>query len=300
MRARHPPTAHRHTTPPAMRLRATLLAAALLLRAPPALAQHHPEDTWRITLGAQLGTPTGWVQVRENEIEGTRLDLRRDLHITRLPVLELHIARHPERRTGLELTLTGYRLAGSTRLERDVLFNGSTLAGGTTLDTRTGFSRFLRIDLAARRRLLAFGPGGSVSASVGLTAVLLTFELRGTLAPTTVGRETKEDFLTQELPVPIVGLAARTPLGRRFAIRATFSGGYLPWVNSLRREGGEVQLTQSHGDIELGAEYVLTSTLHLVGGYRATTFTQRERSREDGNDIHLRGSLFKVGVARGW
>jgi hypothetical protein len=276
-----------------------LLAASLLVAAR-AHGQRDRAAAWRITIGAQLGAPTGWVRVRENTIAGTRLDLGHDLRITRLPALELHIARHPERRTGWELTVTGYRLAGTTRLQRDVLFNGSTLASGTTLHTRTDFSRFLRIDLAARRQLLALGPGGNLSATVGLTAVLLTVELRGTLARATVGHETREDFVTQELPVPIVGLTARLPLGRRFAARTIVSGGYLPWVNSLRREGGEVQLTQTHADIELGAEYTLTPTIDVTGAYRTTSFTQRERSREDGNDIHLRGTLLRLGVARRW
>ncbi|MBX6333158.1 MAG: hypothetical protein IRY91_15025 [Gemmatimonadaceae bacterium] len=269
-----------------------------VLRSSPAAAQGRPASTWAIGLEGTLGAPSGWVQVREGTLDGTRLHFRRDLGVRRTHTLALDVAYHPARGSGFELSLASYTLNGTTRLTRDVLFNGTTLAAGSTLATRTDFPNFLRIDVAWRKDFFAIGRGGTVSGTLGLTAMLLTFKLRGTIAPTSVGRETKEDFVTQELPVPIIGVRVRYPLAERFVLRARISGGYLPWINSLRNEGGVVRLTQSHLDVDLGGAYAIARSWQVVGGYRRTELMQREKSREDGNDIRLGANLVRLGVVR--
>jgi hypothetical protein len=199
---------------------------------------------------------------------------------------------------GFGITVSSWTLRGSTILPADVIFNGTTLAGGSTLTTRTSLPHFMRVDIDGWRRISRLGGRGSLSGSVGLTAVLLTYTMNGTESPKSVGHETKEDFVTQELPVPIVGSRLRYPLGSRVALSAALSGGYLPWVNSLRREGGEVRITQGHADADLGADLELNRVLHLVASARLTEFTQREKSREDGNYIHLRSALLVLGITR--
>lgn len=272
------------------------LSAAVLFSAAAAPAQSSSQPTWQIRIGAALGTPDGWIQVREREIEGTRLRFRRDLNVRRVHTFELRAEYHPRPGSGFGLTLTSWALNGTATLPADVLFNGTTLAGGTALTTDTDFPDFVHITIDAWRRLSQIGNGGCLSGSVGLTAVLLTFYLSGTVAPTSMGHETKEDFVTQELPVPVVGLGLRYPISSRVTASAALSGGYLPWVNSLRREGGEVRLTQSHLDFYIGADFAITPSLHLLGGLRGSDFTQREKSREDGNDIHLSSSLLSFTV----
>ena len=90
------------------------------------------------------------------------------------------------------------------------------------------------------------------------------------------------------------------PVGSRVALSARLSGGFLPWVNSLRREGGEVRITQGHFDIDVGTDVIIASNLQLLSGLRVSDFRQREKSREDGNDIHLRSTLLVVGIAHGF
>ena len=279
-----------------MRSRILLLSAVLRFGAASLPAQSTEPPKWQIGFGAALGTPGGWIQVREWDIEGTRLRFRRDLNVARIHELELRAEYHARPGRGIGLTLASWALNGSTRLPADVLFNGTTLAGGSILTTRTDFPNFLRITLDGWWPLARLGRHGSVSWSVGLTAVLLNFRLKGTEAPTSVGHEPKEDFLTQELPVPIVGIRVRYPFSGRMAASAALSGGYLPWVNSLRSEGGVVRLTQSHADLDIGVEYAVTRSSRVVGGFRFTDFTQREKSREDGNDINLRASLLTATV----
>jgi hypothetical protein len=236
------------------------------------------------------------VQVREGDIEGTRLWFRRDLGVRSTHAYELGAAYHPSSRTAFRLTVASNALDGRTTLPSDVLFNGATLAGGTTLTTRTDFPNFMRVTIAGERRIILVGQGGALSATAGLTFVLLTFELHGTLAPTTEGRETKEDFVTQELPVPLIGLRLEYPFARRFSVISSVDGGFLPWVNSLRSEGGTVMLEQSHVDVALDLGYALTRSVRLDVGYSGTHFAQFERSHEDGNDIRLGEDAVRIGV----
>src|SRR5262249_23519170 len=136
---------------------------------------------------------------------------------------------------------------------------------------------------------------GRLSASAGLTFVSLIFRLQGTLAPTTASQETREDFVTQELPVPVLGLGLAPPRASRLDAGASALVGYLPWVNSLRHEGGEVSLRQRHLDLALDLTYALTPALRAGAGYRYSWFEQHEESNEDGNDIALGYSGIFVG-----
>jgi hypothetical protein len=73
-----------------------------------------------------------------------------------------------------------------------------------------------------------------------------------------------EDFLTQELPVPLLGFRIDRPLLDRLSLVGSLTGGYLPRVDSLRYEGGEVRLSQTHADASAGPRYRLTPGIAAV------------------------------------
>src|SRR5262249_28130514 len=122
------------------------------------------------------------------------------------------------------------------------------------------------------------------------------FRTRGTLSPLTTGHETQEDFLTQELPIPMLGFSFEQPLSRRFSFVGSALGGYLPKVDSLRTEGGTSYLRESHGDAAARLRYHLTPALDLEGGYAFHYFDQRETSREDGNYIRYHDHDLTLGL----
>ncbi len=263
-------------------------------------AQQVTGSRWRVGIGGGFGVPHGWVQVRERTIDGTRLDFRRDLGVRRDHFFDIAVEYRPRPNHDYGITVSSWALRGTAILPANVNFNGTTLAGGSALETHTDFPNFIRVDIEGWRRVSRLGDHGTLAGSLGLTAVLLTYRMNGTEAPNSVGHETKEDFVTQELPVPVLGLKARYPLGDRVALSAALSGGYLPWVNSLRREGGEVRISQWHGDLNVGTELTAGSATQIVAGVRLSDFTQREKSREDGNDVHLRSTLLVLGITRGF
>lgn len=273
--------------------RGVLLAAVTSFFAAGVAAAPAIGAPWEVSLDTRIGVPRGYVKVRENEIQGTRLELHRDLGIDVSEVVAAGAAYHLDSRSAVRASFETVFLYGSATLPRDVFFNGATLAGGTTVRSRP---EFFRMNIDYERDLVALARGGVLGASAGLTYVLLTYKVHGTLAATTRDRETKEDFVTQELPVPLLGLSARQPLGPRLRFVGAVRGGLLPRVDSLRSEGGDVKLTQSHCDVDLGVEYALGPLLSLAGGYHYTYFFQHEVSREDGNEFLLSDNSFRLAL----
>jgi hypothetical protein len=262
-----------------------LLAVGTWLAASAAAADEPPR--WQAGASLQLGYPGGYVQVGENQYPGDRLTLHHDLGVNLLEILNLDLGYHLTPRDSFHAALQMFFLDGSTTLPRDVFFNGAKLQGGTTLNTSTNFPEFFRATATYERQLLTFRERATLSASAGLTFVYLNFTVHGTLAPDTPGHETKEDFQTQELPIPLLGLRYDDPFTSRFDFFATLDGGYLPWVDSLRTEGGTVNLTQSQADAAVGLSYALTPSLSLEGAVAYEYIFQHEKSHEDDNLFNL-------------
>jgi hypothetical protein len=242
----------------------------------------------------RVGLPRGYVKVGENEVPGTRLRLHSDLGIDLSETAALQVGYHLTEKDTVRFSFLRLFFDGTTTLPQDVLFNGATLLGGTHLDTTP---EFYRATLAYERTLLPLPGGGALFGSAGLTYVYLNFVLHGTERRAVGGEKQPEDFWRQELPVPLLGLRADYPLTPRLGLTASLIGGYLPWVNSLRSEGGEVKLTQGHLDGALDLRYRLTSNLTVSAGYRYTYFMQFEQSREDDNRIKLWEHALALGLA---
>jgi hypothetical protein len=242
---------------------------------------------WQAAASVQLGYPGGYVQVGENQYAGDRLTFHHDLGVDLLEILNLDVGYHLTPRDSFHAALQMFFLDGSTTLPTDVFFNGAKLQAGTTLNTATNFPDFFRATATYERQLLTIRDRATLSASAGLTFVYLNFVIHGTLAPDTPGRETKEDFQTQELPIPLLGLRFDDPLTGQLGFFATLDGGYLPWVDSLRTEGGTVNLTQSQADATAGLSYTLSPSLSLKAACAYTYIFQHEKSHEDDNLFNL-------------
>jgi len=269
------------------------LALPLLLVAAIGCRPLHAAD-WHVVLAAQQGWTGGWVRVREFDVPTTRLRLNDDLGVNHMQSLRLLAWTPLGDASELHLGLFTHRLDGSTQVVAPVYFNGTKVASGR-LDTVTHFQDFIELDASYWRRLMDIGRGGSLWGSLGARYVMLNFRMDGTIAPDSPGNELKEDFYVQELPVPMLGLHLRYPLGDALQLTADVSWGRLPWVNSLRTEGGQVRLAQTNSEEQLGLAYRLSPRWQLTAYAFHTEFAQDERSREDGNAVYLHDS--GVGVA---
>jgi len=260
---------------------AIVLASALGVR-----AEDAPPGPWEIDFGTKIGFPAGFVKVGENDRSGDLLRFHSDLGIDAFETIQTdgvyHLTPHDSLRLGFEYTF----LYGGKTLDQDIAFNGATLAAGTHLRTEPIFGRLTGF---YDHEFVSRSDGLNVGGGVGLTYVYLDFRLHGTLAANTVGHETKEDFYAQELPVPLLLVHGDYPLRERLMATGWVDGGFLPRVDSLRTEGGQVTLTQGHADVFLGLRYLLTPGLTVQGGYSFTYFAQHEKSGEDNNEILLLG-----------
>jgi hypothetical protein len=263
----------------------------------PVAAQDEPTSScWEAGLHIEIGYPGGFVQVGENQYPGTHLDLRGDLGNDVIETLDVDVGYHLTPRDRFHFALQMFFLDGSTTLgNSDVFFNGTQLVGGTTLDTQTNFPDWFRATALYERTLFSFLDRGTFSGRIGFTYMFLNFVLHGTVAPTSPGHELKEDFETQELPVPLLGFRLDYPYSDRINLYGSLDGGYLPWVNSLRSEGGTVDLTQSQADLSLGVSYAWSPSLSIEGGFQYTYFVQHEKSHEDNNLIELSVPALRLG-----
>ncbi len=256
-----------------------------------------PAKRWEILADVRGGVPTGFVQVRENAVAGTRLDFRNSLAIHSLWAAAVEVDWLPDARTRISFAVTSVSLWGESVPSHDVYFNGTTLAAGSRLVTSTEFPNFVAATITGSRRIAGIGKG-VLSGTAGVSFVVLEFVLEGTLAPSSATRETKEDFYAQELPVPELGLDYRAPIGSRWQVDLSLTGGWLPWVNSLRKEGGTVTITQTAAQFTAESRYAVTPTFGVTGALRLSSFAQDEQSTEDGNVISMRTATVGIGLAQ--
>lgn len=278
-----------------VRPRAAYLAVLALLSLVAFAAR--ASTSWTVGLNAMLGRPSGYVQVRENQIDGTPLAIRKDLGVTTVKTLRFDATRSLGKSAELHLWLSTSRLYGHAFLGRTAYFNGATLARGPI----GGDTRFIdnwRFQASYWRRLYSFSRGGGLFVSAGLTFVSLNFRIQAQIAPGSVGHETKEDFDTQELPIPVFGVHVRYPLTRALQIFASFDDGHIPWTNTLRREGGMIQLTQTNEDASLGLKVRLADNWLAKIFFYGEHFKQNERSAQDGNFVKLNQYGIGLGVGR--
>src|SRR5262245_21398874 len=240
-----------------------------------------PWSRWEISLSGEVGIPSGSLKVGEPS-PATRLDVRGDLGIDVAEQLEASVLYHIAPQDGLRATFRYWFLDGSSTVSQPVLYNGHLLPPGR-LHTD---ANLWRLSLDYERLLLALPHGGRLTGSAGLTYVFFDPSINGN----------SEDFYRQELPVPILGLRLDFPLTGRLGLLAAVSGGGLPKVNSLRSEGGTVDLAQSHVDAALGLTYALTPALGVDLSYRFTHFHQHETSHEDDNDVTLQQQGVRLGL----
>lgn len=245
-----------------------------------------PTDTrWELTLDTRLGYPEGYVRVGEAGTAAKHLRLHEDLGIKVSEALEASAAFHFTPRDAVRLTGLYYFLDGSAWFAQPFGYNGGTFGPGKVHTN----ADFYRLSLAYER-LLMRGYGGILTGIAGISYVHLDPELTGQ------GHSNAEDFYRQELPVPIVGFRADIPMNERFGARALVTAGGLPRVDSLRKEGGTVYLSQFHVDGGLALTYAVSRSILLEAGYNYTFLMQHEKSHEDDNAFELNDNGFRFGL----
>lgn len=249
---------------------------------------------WLWSTEIARGVPSGVIRVRENAVAGTTLSLGPRLGIDSIRHLRFGGLDEISHGHAFVLNVDFARLYGETVLPTPVYFNGVQLAAGKTLTSSASWLENWQVTALYRQRLWGSAAGPRVDGDIGFTYVGLTYSLQGHPSgasnPSELsGSRTSEDFITQELPVPQVGLDFRYPITSSWEIDARIIGGHLPLLYSLRNEGGKVYVTQTDQEARLGVSYHLKKRLQVGFGWYSRYFMQNEQSAEDGNYIRLTG-----------
>jgi len=295
-------------------MRIAAVAMSILAVAAPALSQDTTDTTetttsdvshstaeelesflgrWEISLGGQIGAPKGFVKVGEFDRSGDKLRLNNDLNIDTFEVASLGAGFHITERDVIRARFDYTFLYGTATRGDETAFNGALLAAGEPIRTRPVFTRITGL---YEHEFIHEPSGALFAAGGGLTFVYLHFKLHGTLAADTVGHETQEDFYAQELPVWLLAVHGEYPISDRVHLLGAADGGCLPYVDSLRTEGGTVKLAQAHADVFAGVRVAITPQLFADAGYTYTYFSQHEKSHEDDNKILFLGHAFGFGL----
>lgn len=241
------------------------------------------ESPWSIGIHYDRGSVDGWVQVRENAQEGTRLHLNRDLGIHSAPTIDLDLAYRFSEKRRLTFTVGTTLLRGNQTASQLVYFDEASFPAGSNLHSDP---LFYHLKLTYRQTVWQPSRGG-LHLLAGLEYDYLNFTIRGVDSSGEVNQQ-GEDFWKQELPVPFVGVEAGYKIADRWSLEGSSTYGQWENINSLRKEGGTIRLTQKIFDTRFSIGYQPFPGLSLDAGYRFYSYVQEEQSNEDGNLFHMR------------
>jgi hypothetical protein len=253
--------------------------------------------------------PGSLARVREFSIQGTGLEFG-NLGLSEEQIPGLDLRYWISERSAFHFRFRYFAIGGSHFLSSPAFFNGATIAGNQTLDTSPdwyagGFyyehsfrSWYAAYESRAPRWLQRWDLRGLV----GIDFTYINFVIDGGHAPVVAnshGKETKEDFYHQSMPMPTIGVEAYRPLSENFYFNAVIQGNWINRWNSLRNEGGTVWASQSSLEAHLRIYFYKPDLLGLfqpMAGFFYYYYRQFETSSEDGN--FLRWSAFgpEIGV----
>lgn len=228
------------------------------------------------TFDVQYADVSGYVQVREFDLEGTRLALD-DLGIDHAVVVALGYEQRLSDVSSLRFRLRWFDESGQGSFPEEINYNGATYQAGATLTSTAQLADFVFL---WQRDLLHFGHGGRFQGLVGANFTYLDFTING---PQVSSADPSEGFYQQALPIPSLGLRVYYPIRNKGAFYAEVFGFAVNNWNSLRKEGGTVTLSQDNAEANIGVRYQLGRRWQLDGGLRYDYLSIDEESNEDGN-----------------
>jgi hypothetical protein len=144
--------------------------------------------------------------------------------------------------------------------------------------------------------------GWDLRARIGIEYTYLNFVIKGGSTPSElapVGKETKEDFYHQSMPLATIGLEGYHHISEGLLVQAEAEGNWINRWNSLRNEGGTVWASQNGIEAHIRLFYSNPSWFGQVQpmvGFFVYTYSQLEDSHEDGNFIRWSSYGREIGI----
>ena len=280
---------------------AVVLAAILLLgaQAPreargelmgvPLLGPVDLEDGFFAEFGVFAGHPTNsYTRVRENADKGTNLWLEDDLGVPVIGEAGLQLGWRFDADDALALACDYIFIGGGAVLHGPIVFNATTLAAGTDVQETPLSVHWVTVELQFERTIFRFAEKdrGLLAIDLGIRYDDIDWRFsKATISSKSTGAEAGEDFRTQSIPIPVIGLTARFPVVPDWDLAAGARGFTINHMSSGRSEGGIVYISESFIELTVGAVYMGWKGVQLGFGYRFLYVDFDGESREDGNQI---------------
>jgi hypothetical protein len=214
------------------------------------------EERSLFTIGAQYTQEfilDGYVRVREWELEGDRMPLKK-LGMSSYPAIQLNVTRHLEKGRSFSLVYDHYFMNGKSTFDRNVVYNGTIINGRNGIDVSP--TRYFRISAIYAAPLIS-RPNFDLKYTAALVLDHITFYLQGEVDPSSKKDEVLEGFGRQAFPYPVLGLNATVALDATQAIHWETSGTYIPEFKSFYTEGGNVHLQYSNYQLAINYSKII-------------------------------------------
>jgi hypothetical protein len=249
--------------------------------------------------GVFAGAPTNsYTRVREGSDRGTYLYFQDDVGIPVVGEAQLQLGWRFTADDALALGVGYLFIGGGRRTNTNLEYNATTLAGGTVETVDPMSVHWFVFELQYERTLVRFmGHRGLLALDLAIRYDDLDWRFATkTIAQGSLGAEAGEDFRTQSIPIPLIGLTARIPISEDWDVVLAARGSRLNHISSGRSEGGIVYISESVIDATAGFTFKASDLVQISFGYRFLYVDIDGESREDGNLIgaFTHGAYFTV------
>ena len=259
-----------------------------LLSEGPAAPGPGPEITLR--LSPVFRWFTGHAVVRENQLQGTRLDLGRDLGLRSGAGANVEGGVEGE---SLEFQMEVEEIFGwgGRDSTRDFAWNGTVYAAPSRIRAHAS--------LLTVRGALAVKAWSDDEDWLG-PVIGFEYPYYNLSVGTNRQKGSLEDWI-HYLPYPVLGLSGRTTLSDSAGVGFRLVGGYLPNVPSPYTEGGRLYVSARPSlSLELPFTWALGSRAELSFAFTYQYWSGGDHSVEDGNKWVLSSPGLRLGIAIRW
>jgi len=230
----------------------------------------------------------GYVQVRELDVAGDKLNLR-SLGMNHYPVLQLLIEKKLKRNGRVTLVYDNFIVTGNSKLNNSIAFNGTLIDAEKGVDVSP--TRYFRLTAYYQNY---FWKNSTIEFKylLGVTYDHATFYVDGIVLPESPRNEVYESFGKQALPYPGGGINVLYTPDKNNSFQIDISGTYIPKFKSFFNEGGPMYLHYSTFLSDF--QYKRNINFCFIGmGIKYRYMHLFQESDEDTNDLKYQvGSVF--------
>jgi hypothetical protein len=180
----------------------------------------------------------GYVQVREWDMEGDKLDFK-SLGIDNYSSIEIRLDKNFRRNNRATLAVQHLFLTGSGAISDDIAYNGTMINGRPGLDvSKSRYDRFV----FTYHEPLQHWQGFTLELHGGLLYERINFYVDGEVLASSPRSEVYENFGRQAFPYPYIGLNTIHRLSTYDVLALSVSGTHIPSFKSFFKEGGNMYL----------------------------------------------------------